>query len=133
MRASHYIPLWKPTDDNGRMSIIIRIITGALQDADDDSYRRVVRVYLFLAAGSVAVGLAILIGAIFSKNLAPLQWTRKQRIARGEDIVNLREKHLVTHRNRSRWIAVACFSALMLVTVGSWTAYIWGAVTGHNS
>lgn len=54
------------------MSIIIRIITGALQDADDDSYRRVVRVYLFLAAGSVAVGLAILIGAIFSENLAPL-------------------------------------------------------------
>ncbi|OJJ85442.1 putative MFS transporter [Aspergillus glaucus CBS 516.65] len=118
---------------NNAMSIIIRIITGALQDADDDSYRRVVRVYLFLAAGSVAVGLAILTGAIFSENLAPLQWTRKQRIARGEDIVRLREKHLVMHRNRSRWIAVVCSSALMLVTVGSWTAYIWGAVTGHNS
>ncbi|ODM19358.1 hypothetical protein SI65_05976 [Aspergillus cristatus] len=118
---------------NNAMSIIIRIITGALQDADNDSYRRVVRVYLFLAAGSVAVGLAILVGAIFSENLAPLQWTRKQRIARGEDIVMLREKHLVTHRNRSRWIAVTCFSALMLLTIGSWVAYIWGAVTGHNS
>lgn len=127
------IPLYKTLLTKHRMSIIIRIITGALQDADDDSYHRVVRVYLFLAAGSVAVGLAILIGAIFSENLAPLQWTRKQRIARGEDIVRLREKHLVTHRNRSRWIAVVCFSALMLVTVGSWTAYIWGAVTGHNS
>jgi len=115
------------------MSIIIRIITGALQDADNDSYRRVVRVYLFLAAGSVAVGLAILVGAIFSENLAPLQWTRKQRIARGEDIVMLREKHLVTHYERSRWVAVICFAALMLVTAGSWMAYIWGAVTGHNS
>lgn len=115
------------------MSIIIRIITGALQDADNDSYRRVVRVYLFLAAGSVAVGLAILVGAIFSENLAPLQWTRKQRIARGEDIVMLREKHLVTQYERSRWVAVICFAAFMLVTAGSWMAYIWGAVTGHNS
>ncbi|THC99715.1 hypothetical protein EYZ11_000765 [Aspergillus tanneri] len=39
---------------NNAMSIIVRIITGALQDADNDSYRRVVRAYLFLAAGSVA-------------------------------------------------------------------------------
>lgn len=117
----------------GRMSIIIRIITGALQDADNDSYRRVVRVYLFLAAGSVAVGLAILIGALVSEDLAPLQWTRKQRLARGEGIVRIREKHLVTHYRRSRWIALGCFSALMLLTLGSWVAYIWGAVTGYNS
>lgn len=115
------------------MSIIIRIITGALQDADNDSYRRVVRVYLLLAAGSVVVGLAILIGAWVSENLAPLQWTCKQRLSRGEDLVKIREKHLVAHYQRSRRISAACFSALMLLTVGSWVAYIWGAATGHNS
>ncbi|KAJ6161037.1 hypothetical protein N7470_004433 [Penicillium chermesinum] len=32
---------------NNAMNIVIRIITGALQDADDNSYRRVVQVYLF--------------------------------------------------------------------------------------
>lgn len=114
------------------MSIIIRIITGALQDADDDSYRRVVIVYLVLAAASVVVGISILAGALTGENLAPLQWTRKQRISRGKEILRLRDKHLVTHYHRSRRISVACFSALMLLTFGSWAAYIWGAVTGHN-
>lgn len=114
------------------MSIIIRIITGALQDADNDSYRRVVIVYLVLAAASAVVGLAILAGSLTNENLAPLQWTRKQRITRGEEIIRIRDKHLVTYYNRSRKISFSCFSALMLLTVGSWAAYIWGAVTGHN-
>ncbi|GES62461.1 MFS transporter [Aspergillus terreus] len=119
---------------NNAMSIIVRIITGALQDADNDSYRRVVRVYLFLAVGSVVVSLAIFVGAQFSPNLAPLQWTRKQRIIRGGELFALlREKHLVTHERRSWWISICCFSFLMLLTLGSWAAYIWGAVTGHNS
>ncbi|KAH8428600.1 putative MFS transporter [Aspergillus melleus] len=119
---------------NNAMSIIIRIITGALQDADNDSYDRVVRVYLFLAAGSVVVGLAILIGAITSNNLAPLQWTRKQRLTIGpEMIAAIRENHLVTHYTRSKRISVACFTFLLLLTMGSWVAYIWGAVTGNNS
>ncbi|KAL5359152.1 major facilitator superfamily domain-containing protein [Aspergillus floccosus] len=123
----------KVTMNNG-MNIIVRIITGALQDADNDSYRRVVRVYLFLAVGSVVVGLAIFVGAQFSPNLAPLQWTRKKRIVRGGELFALlREKHLVTHHRRSWWISMCCFSFLMLLTLGSWAAYIWGAVTGHNS
>lgn len=116
------------------MSIIIRIITGVLQDADNDSYDRVVRVYLFLAVGSVVVGLAILTGATLSNNLAPLQWTRKQRLSLGPEIIAaIRENHLVTHYSRSKRISVACFSFLLLITVGSWVAYIWGAVTGNNS
>lgn len=116
------------------MSIIIRIITGALQDADNDSYDRVVRVYLFLAVCAVIVGLAILIGAMISNNLAPLQWTRKQRLTLGPEIISaIREKHLVTNCSRSKWISVSCFSLLLSITVGSWVAYIWGAVTGNNS
>lgn len=116
------------------MNIIVRIITGALQDADNDSYDRVVRVYLFLAAASVAVGLAILIGSLTTDSLAPLQWTRKQRLTIGpEHISKIREQHLVTFYARNKVISICCFAALMLLIVGGWVAYIWGAVTGNNS
>ncbi|EAW25717.1 putative MFS transporter [Aspergillus fischeri NRRL 181] len=119
---------------NNAMNIIIRIITGALQDADDDSYRRVVRVYLFLAAASVVVGLAILLAAVMTDSLAPLQWTRKQRLTLGPEHINMiRERHTVTCYARSKLISIYCFSALLLLTVGGWVAYIWGAVTGNNS
>jgi hypothetical protein len=116
------------------MNIIIRIITGALQDADDDSYRRAVRVYLFLAACSVAVGISIFIGAMLTDELGLLQWTRKKRLTSGPEIIDsMRERSLVTNQRRSRMISICCFSALILLVLGSWAAYIWGAVTGHNS
>ncbi|KAL4920913.1 major facilitator superfamily domain-containing protein [Aspergillus aurantiobrunneus] len=119
---------------NNAMNIIVRIITGALQDADNDSYDRVVRVYLFLAAASVAVGLPILAGSLTTDSLAPLQWTRKKRLAVGsEHIARIREMHLVERYARSKAISGCCFGALMLLTVGGWVAYIWGAVTGNNS
>lgn len=116
------------------MNIIIRIITGALQDADDDSYRRVVRVYLFQAATSVAVGLAILAGSFFLDSLAVLQWTRKYRLKTGGDIINmLKEKSTTVHLVRNRRVSIVCFGLLSFLIMGSWVAYIWGAVTGHDS
>lgn len=116
------------------MNIIVRIITGALQDADDDSYRRAVRVYLFLAACSVVVGLAIFIGSMLTDELGLLQWTRKKRLTYGPEIIDrMRERSLVTYGRRSWWISLCCFGALVLLILGSWAAYIWGAVTGHNS
>ncbi|KAI9926272.1 hypothetical protein ASPWEDRAFT_116403 [Aspergillus wentii DTO 134E9] len=119
---------------NNAMSIIVRIITGALQDADNDSYRRVVRVYLFLGAAAMVVGLGLLIGSTVSDNLAPLQWTRKRRLTSGAEIIQaMRERSLVTNKRRTMRISTVCFGALMLLTLGSWAAYIWGAVTGHNS
>ncbi|KAL4775749.1 putative MFS transporter [Aspergillus nidulans var. acristatus] len=119
---------------NNAMNIIVRIITGALQDADNDSYDRVVRVYLFLAAASVVVGLAILVGSLTNESLRPLQWTRKRRMTVGaEHIEKQREWHLVTCYNRSRVISLCCFCALMMLVLGGWVAYIWGAVTGNNS
>lgn len=122
-----------PTDIGLRMSIIVRIITGALQDADDNSYRRVVQVYLFLAAASLAVGAALLIGSFVTDNLAPLQWTRKKRLTAGTEIIREnKERNLVTHARRTRWTSIGCFGALLLVTMGGWVAYIWGAITGHN-
>lgn len=115
------------------MSIIVRIITGALQDADDNSYRRVVQVYLFLSAASLAIGGAILIGSFVTDYLAPLQWTRKKRQTSGAEIIAAnKERSLVTNAQRTRYISVGCFGALSLLTVGGWVAYIWGAVTGNN-
>jgi ABC-type transport system involved in cytochrome c biogenesis permease subunit len=117
-----------------RMSIIIRIITGALQDADDNSYRRVVQVYLVLAAGAAVVGTAILIGSFFTDNLALLQWTRQKRLTSGAEIIErIRERSLVTEYRRTRIISIISFGALIVLTLGSWAAYIWGAITGHNS
>lgn len=116
------------------MNIIVRIITGALQDADDNSYRRVVQVYLVLAAGALVVGAAILIGSFLTDNLAPLQWTRHKRLTSGAAIIErIRERNLVTLHQRTRTISIICFGSLILLTLGSWAAYIWGAVTGHNS
>lgn len=115
------------------MSIIVRIITGALQDADDNSYRRVVQVYLFLAAASLVVGAALLIGSMVTGSLAPLQWTRKKRLASGTELIReIKERNLIGHAQRTRNISIGCFVALLLVVVGGWVAYIWGAVTGHN-
>jgi len=116
------------------MSIIIRIITGALQDADNNSYGRVVQVYLVLAAGATLVGTAILVGSFLTDNLALLQWTRQKRLTSGAEIIErLRERSLVTDHRRTRNISIISFGALIVLTLGSWTAYIWGAVTGHNS
>ncbi|CAG7954808.1 unnamed protein product [Penicillium salamii] len=119
---------------NNAMSIIIRIITGALQDADDNSYRRVVQVYLVLGAGATLVGLAILVGTFFTDNLALLQWTRKKRLTSGAEIIErIREQSLVTNWRRTRTTSMVAFGALILLTLGSWVAYIWGAVTRNNS
>nr|ADP50758.1 major facilitator superfamily transporter 3 [Penicillium digitatum] len=119
---------------NNAMSIVIRIITGALQDADHNSYRRVVQVYLALGAGAVVVGSAILMGSFLTDNLAPLQWTRHKRLTSGAAIIErIRERNLVTQQRRTRNISIFCFGILILLILGSWVAYIWGAVTGHNS
>ncbi|KAJ6114900.1 hypothetical protein N7486_000678 [Penicillium sp. IBT 16267x] len=101
---------------NNAMSIILRIITGALQDADDDSYDRVVQVYLFMAAGSLVVGSALLIGSIVSLYLAPLQWTRQKRLTSGAEVIQTnKERALVTHAGRTRFISIGCFGALLEV------------------
>ncbi|KAF3390620.1 Major facilitator superfamily domain-containing protein 1 [Penicillium rolfsii] len=119
---------------NNAMSIIIRIITGALQDADDNSYRRVVQVYLFLAAGSLVVGSAILLGSFMTDNLGLLQWTRHKRLTSGTGIIQgLKVRSLVANAKRTRRLSIGCFTALLLLIIGGWVAYIWGAVTGHNS
>ncbi|TQS31963.1 hypothetical protein Golomagni_07740, partial [Golovinomyces magnicellulatus] len=68
---------------NNSMNIIIRVITGVLQDQDNNSYDRVVIVYVFLSAGSVLVGLIMLVWSYFDVMLGWLQWTRKRRFRDG--------------------------------------------------
>jgi hypothetical protein len=115
------------------MNIIIRIITGALQDADDNSYRRAIQVYLFQGAAGLAIGLGILVGSFFAAELDLLQWTRWKRLSQGPEIIQgLKERNLVLNPRRTKRIAIAGFVCILALTVGGWVAYVWGAVTGHN-
>lgn len=114
------------------MNIIINLVTGRIQDADNDSYDRVVIVYVVLAAGSVVVSLGLIFLSTISVDLRRLQWTRKQRIRNGPLIVARMERFLEENGAKNRKISLCCFGALCCLTVGAWIAYIWGAATGNN-
>ncbi|KAF4445771.1 hypothetical protein F53441_10520 [Fusarium austroafricanum] len=115
-----------------RTNIIIRIVTGVIQDADGGSYDRVTIVYVFLATASTVVSLAMLIGCFWVSDLQILQFTRKQRIRFGGLINDRKEKSQGPTGKTARAISKACFVALFLYVLGSWAAWIWGAATGHN-
>ncbi|GAB7356279.1 hypothetical protein MBLNU459_g7086t3 [Dothideomycetes sp. NU459] len=118
---------------NNAMSCIIRILTGVLQDADDNSYRRVSRVYAFLSCGSLAVALCLLLASLQHIDLGRLQWTRKKRLAKG-DLINERKARFETEKHaQNRRISLVCFACTMLLMLGGWTAYFWGVATGNNS
>jgi len=114
------------------MNIIVNLVTGRIQDADNDSYDRVVIVYVVLAATSVVVSLALIALSIFSVDLKRLQWTRKQRIRNGQLINERKERFTVENRVQNRKLSICCLGALCVLVVGSWIAYIWGAATGNN-
>ncbi|KFZ24761.1 hypothetical protein V502_00765 [Pseudogymnoascus sp. VKM F-4520 (FW-2644)] len=117
---------------NNSMNIIVNLITGRIQDADNDSYDRVVIVYVVLAAGSVVVSIGLVVLSTISVDLRRLQWTRKQRIMNGPLIVERKERFLGENGPKNRKISLFCFGALCCLTVGGWIAYIWGAATGNN-
>ncbi|RFN44728.1 major facilitator superfamily transporter [Fusarium flagelliforme] len=117
---------------NNAMNIIVRIITGKIQDADNNSYDRVTIVYVILAGVSVLVSLLLAVVAWKSVDLGHLQWTRKKRIAQGA-LLNER-KAVFTNENgeKNRRVSLACFAALILLILGSWCGYFWGVATGNN-
>ena len=43
------------------MNVVVRVITGVIQDRDNDSYDNVTIVYMILAAGSVLVSAVLII------------------------------------------------------------------------
>lgn len=118
---------------NNAMNIIVRVITGAIQDADNDSYEHVVIVYVVLAAASVLVSIMLIALSWWSVDLGNLQWTRKQRIANGE-LWNERKRAFYEDNGaRNKAISKICFGALVMLILGSWSAYFWGVATGNNS
>jgi hypothetical protein len=114
------------------MNIIVRVITGRIQDADNNSYDRVTIVYTVLAGCSVAVSLVLILLSWRSIDLRQLQWGRKKRITRG-DLINERKARFWGEKGETnKKISMLCFSLLCLLTLGGWVAYFWGVATGNN-
>lgn len=118
---------------NNAMTIIVGIATGVIQDADDNSYDRVIVGYVFLAACSSIVALFNLLLGTFKPDLGRLQWSRKARVRNGQVINELKEKFEKDERGgRNRTTSLCCFTALVVLILGSWATYFWGLATGHN-
>ncbi|CZT08545.1 related to MFS transporter [Rhynchosporium graminicola] len=156
---------------NNAQNIIIRVMTGVLQDSSPKSnpYKKVTPVYLFLAICSFVVAVVLFGVYLVSKrgsggvyiDVARLQWTRKQRTANGERMVERRkevgfdsleeknarvdagtgvvgEEEVVSEkvqRERRRMMVIsrgAC-GVLALWVMGAWAAYFWGVATGNNN
>lgn len=114
------------------MNIIVRVITGRIQDADNNSYDKVTIVYVILAGCSVVVSLLLAIVAWRSVDLGHLQWSRKKRIARGDVLNDRKAKFYEEKGGRNKRISMICFGSLIALTLGSWCAYFWGVATGNN-
>jgi MFS family permease len=118
---------------NNSMTIFVRIVTGVIQDRDNNSYDNVVKGYVFLAAGSVVVGIALLVTSYWTVDLKLLQWTKKQRMAKGETINERREKFENGDAGtRNRKISMTLIVLLIFFVLGAWAAYFWGVATGNN-
>ncbi|CAH0038475.1 unnamed protein product [Clonostachys solani] len=118
---------------NNCMNIIVRVITGVIQDNDNNSYNRVTIVYTVLAGCSVVVSLILAVLAWFYVDLGHLQWTRRVRISRGEVLNARKENFYGADGHRNKIISMSCFGFMILLTLGAWCAYFWGVATGNNS
>ncbi|KAI1852197.1 hypothetical protein JX265_013050 [Neoarthrinium moseri] len=118
---------------NNSANIIVRIVAGVIQDADNNSYDRVVILYICMAAASVVLSCTALTLAWRSPDLRQLQWSRKKRLAKTAFLVERKERFHGVQAPLNRQISRTCFGLLMLLLVGGWASYIWGAVTGHNN
>ncbi|KAF2167304.1 hypothetical protein M409DRAFT_54472 [Zasmidium cellare ATCC 36951] len=117
---------------NNSMNIIIRIVTGVIQDRDDNSYDHVVVVYVILASGSVLVSGVLLVWSSFSTELKRLQWTKKQRMRNGDVLIKQREAcESGERREVNRKVNLGFYGAMVLLILGSWAAYFWGVGDGE--
>ncbi|KAH7309162.1 major facilitator superfamily domain-containing protein [Stachybotrys elegans] len=117
---------------NNAMNIIVRIITGVIQDADNNSYDRVTIVYVVLAGCSVVISTILVITTWKSVDIGHLQWTRKQRIAKGSELVERKRVFYEENGARNKLISKVAFGTLLLLVMGSWAGYFWGVATGNN-
>ncbi|CAA9964646.1 mfs transporter [Pyrenophora teres f. maculata] len=119
---------------NNSMSIIIRIVTGVVQDRDHNSYNNVVVIYVVLAAGAVVTAGALFACSFWHVDAQMLQWTRKQRSNKGNMINERREASEIGEGGvKSRKLGLGFFVALIVLILGSWVAYFWGIATSNNS
>lgn len=114
------------------MNIIIRIITGVIQDHDNDSYDHVTIVYVVLAAASTVVSAILVFLSWKFIDLGHLQWTRKQRLAKGAIWNERRQIFQSENGRKNRLLSKVCFGALCALVLGSWVGYFWGVATGNN-
>jgi MFS family permease len=115
---------------NNSMNVIIRIAAGVIQDADDNSYDRVVVLYVFLASGAVVVSAALIVASFLTLDVAKLQWTKKQRMRKGE-LINQRKEE-VERRGGVVKGGFLPFVAVGVLMMGGWSAYFWGVATNNN-
>lgn len=115
------------------MSIIVGIVAGVIQDADDNSYGKVTILYVALSAASAVVALIMIALSYYCIDFRILQWTRKQRIANGQLIIDRKAKFHNENGDRNRKVSKYCFGALGALVLGSWVAYFWGVATGNNN
>ncbi|KAG7111176.1 Major facilitator superfamily domain-containing protein 1 like [Verticillium longisporum] len=118
---------------NNAMNIIVRVVTGVIQDNDNNSYDKVTIVYVVLAGLSVVVSAVLVLLSWRSVDIRHLQWTRKHRIARGEELNERNERFHQEMGAKNRKISTICFGSLVLLVLGGWSAYFWGVATGNNS
>ncbi|KAK9778236.1 putative Major facilitator superfamily transporter [Seiridium cardinale] len=118
---------------NNSINIIVRIVAGVIQDADDNSYDHVVILYVAMASASVLVSCVMIFLAWRSPDLRHLQWSRKQRMARSDFLADRKTRFLGENAPKNMLISKICFGLLMVLLLCGWASYIWGAVTGHNS
>ncbi|KAH7024428.1 major facilitator superfamily transporter [Microdochium trichocladiopsis] len=119
---------------NNATNIIVRIVTGAIQDRDHNSYANVVIVYMALTVAALAVAVTLLSSSFcLSQNLRHLQWTRKQRRAEGASW-NERRKSFEegAQGEKNRRVSLICLGLLGLLMGGGWAAFLWGAVNGKT-
>lgn len=114
------------------MNIVVRLITGVIQDRDNNSYDNVVIVYAILAGTSVAVSIGLAVLAWWSIDLGHLQWTRRTRIARGAILNQRKDLFEGEYGQRNKMLSKSCFMALLLLIAGSWCAYFWGLATDNQ-
>jgi hypothetical protein len=116
-----------------RMNIIVRVITGRIQDADNNSYDRVTIVYVILAGCSVVVSMALIFVSWKTVDLRHLQWSRKKRITRGTDLNERKDRFYGLNSAKNMRISLVCFGSLVALVLGSWCGYFWGVATGNNN
>jgi hypothetical protein len=67
-----------------------------------------------------------------SIDLRRLQWTRKQRIAKGSIINERNRRFHEENGEKNRKVSRICFGSLIVLILGAWSAYFWGVATGNN-